>query len=335
MSRTAYVVQKGATVRREGDLLKVYVGTKLEADVPVHDLRQLVVMGNVMLTPGAIDLLLGKGIDTVLLTWHGRYRGRLVGTGSSHVALRMAQYETLRDKGKALGIAKAIVRGKVRNQRSFLLRRAREGRDAEALLRGAMSMRATMARLESCETMDEVRGCEGAAAASYFRVFGELLTAEGFRFDGRNRRPPMDPVNAMLSLGYTLLANVVEASVQVVGMDPYLGALHAPEAGRPSLVCDLQEEFRTPVVDALVVAAVNKQVMEPGDFEDAGQGEPVVIKQEAVRGFVRLFERRLERAVMYEPTGKRLTYRGVVEQQARRLARCFLEGEEYVSFDPR
>jgi CRISPR-associated protein Cas1 len=142
----------------------------------------------------------------------------------------------------------------------------------------------------------------------------------------------MDPVNALLSLGYTLLANVVEAAVHVVGMDPYLGALHAPEPGRPSLVCDLQEEFRAPVVDALVVAAVNQGVVETGDFEDVGEGEPVVMKREAVRALVRVFERRLARPVLYEPLGKRFTYRAIVEHQVRRLARAVLEAEPYLPF---
>jgi CRISPR-associated protein Cas1 len=249
--------------------------------------------------------------------------------------LRLAQYEALRDEGIRLAFAKAVVRGKIANQRRFLLRAIREGRDSKQLRPSVIGMRATMARVGDCTSMDEVRGCEGAAAASYFRSFGALMTAEGFRFDGRNRRPPMDPVNALLSLGYTLLANVVEASVQVVGLDPYLGALHAPEHGRPSLVCDLQEEFRTPVVDALVVAVINRGLVEPGDFEDGGEGEPVVMKREAFRVLVKAFERRMARAVLVESLGKRLTLRAIVEQQVRGLAWTFLEGGEYVPYSPR
>ncbi|HQP37476.1 MAG TPA: CRISPR-associated endonuclease Cas1 [Polyangiaceae bacterium] len=335
MSRTAYVVQKGATLRREGELLHVYVGRKREAELPTSELRQLVLMGNVMLTPGAVDLVLEKKIDTVFLSWHGRYRGRLVGLGSSAVTLRVAQYEALRDPARALQIARAIVRSKIRNQRAFLLRQAREGRDGEALGRACTAMRLTLVRLEGAVTLDEARGCEGAAAAAYFRVFGKLLVPDGFHFDGRNRRPPMDPVNALLSLGYTLLANAVEAAVHVVGLDPYLGALHAVEAGRPSLVCDLQEEFRAPVVDALVVAAINRGVVEPGDFEDAGPGEPVLMKPEAVRAFVQVFERRMARPVLVPGLGKRLGYRGIVEHQARKLARALLEGGGYEPFEPK
>jgi len=196
-------------------------------------------------------------------------------------------------------------------------------------------MKATLARLETADTLDAVRGCEGAAAAAYFRVFGCLLTGGDFSFDGRNRRPPMDPVNAMLSFSYILLANTVEAAVQVVGLDPYLGTLHAPEPGRPSLVCDLQEEFRAPLVDAMVVAAVNRGMLEPGDFEEGAAGEPVTMKREAVRALVRMFERRLSRPVRYDPVGKRLPYRMIVEQQVRCMARAVLGDGEYVPFVPR
>jgi CRISPR-associated protein Cas1 len=334
VGRTAYVMQRGASVRREGALLNVYVGNKREAQISTHDLGQLVLMGNVLLTPAALDLLLERGVDTVFLTVYGRYRARIVGAGSSHVTLRLAQYAAFSEPSRALEVAKAIVRGKVENQRRYLVRQAREGRSAGAR-RACLSMRATLERLAAAGTLDEVRGCEGAAAAAYFRVFGEVITADGFSFDGRNRRPPMDPVNAMLSFCYTLLANVVEAAVHVVGMDPYLGTLHAPEPGRPSLVCDLQEEFRTPLVDAMVVAAMNLGVVEPGDFEQGAPGEPVWMKREAVRSLAQLFERRLARAVRYEPVGKRLPYRMVVEQQVRRMARAVVEGEPYEAFRPR
>ena len=191
-------------------------------------------------------------------------------------------------------------------------------------------MRATLERLGEKTTVDEVRGCEGAAAAAYFRAFGRLIDVPAFAFDVRSRRPPMDPTNALLSLGYTFLFNVVESAVHVVGLDPYLGALHAPEAGRASLVCDLQEEFRTPIVDALVIAAIAHGAMLPGDFEDAGEGEPVVMKQEALRTFATLFERRLARPVLYN--GKRCPWRMVVEQQVRRMARHFLGEGPYEPF---
>jgi CRISPR-associated protein Cas1 len=331
--KTVYVAQRGATLRREGALLQVWVNRRKEADVSVYGLEQVVLMGNVMVTPGALDLMIERGIDTVFLTLHGKYRARLVHGVSANVRLRVAQYRKLSEPAEALSVARAIVGGKVRNSLTFLQRFARRHGGTERLAAGMAGLRATLLRLERCEDVEEVRGCEGAGAAAYFRCFGDLVRADGFAFDGRNRRPPMDPVNALLSLAYTLLANAVESAVHIVGLDPYVGALHAIETGRPSLVCDLMEEYRALIADPLVIAAVNRGAMQVDDFEDVGPGEPVLIRREALARFVGLFERRLQEQILYPPTGVRLTFRQVMEQQARRFAR-FIQGTEaeYVAF---
>ena len=330
--RTVYVTHRAATLKREGGVISVTQKGKRTARIRVHDLSQLVLMGNIVLTPSALDLLVEKGIDTVFLTHNGRYRGRITYGLSGNVRLRLSQYDRLRDPAAALDTARAIVAAKIANTRVFLLRFSRRRGRTDGQRRSLASMHAAALRLDLVETLDQVRGCEGSASASYFRCFGDAIAAEGFFFDGRNRRPPMDPVNALLSLGYTLLANTVEAAVNVVGLDPYVGALHAAQANRPSLVCDLEEEFRAVVVDSLVVAAVNKRIMQPGDFEDAGPGEPVVIRREAVSRYVGLVERRLRSSAIYEPQGVRLTWRQIIEQQARAFARYVLGSSE--SYEP-
>ena len=331
--RAVYVTYPGAMLRRDGELLQVWARREKQSEIRVQDLEQLVLMGNIILTPAAMDLLISRGIDTVLLSAHGRYRGRIVSGLSGNVRLRVAQYRVFTDRDRALDLARRIVAGKTRNQRSFLLRQARAAGDDE-LRRSEASLRAAVARLSLCTTLDQVRGCEGSASAAYFRVFGKFLRGEGFRFDGRSRRPPLDPVNALLSLGYTLLHNAVESAVQVVGLDPYLGTLHEVLAGRPSLVCDLVEEHRAPLVDRLVVAAINRGAMRADDFEDAGPEEAVIVKREALRWFVTLFERRMQRPVEYPPEARRLPYRVVIEQQVRRMARHVLGREEYACFEP-
>ncbi|MCA9678503.1 MAG: CRISPR-associated endonuclease Cas1 [Myxococcales bacterium] len=334
--RSLYVVERGATLRRAGGLLQVFVRAEKRAEVVARELERLVLVGNVTLTPAAMDLVVHHGVDTVFLSHHGRFRARLSHGASSNVTLRIAQIRVLTALPPPVELAAAFVRGKVSAQHELLARiQRRHGARAE-LGHACLSLRAARQRLENCQTLDAVRGCEGAAAAAYFRVFGLLLRVDGFCFDGRNRRPPLDPVNALLSLGYTLLANAIHAAVEVVGLDPYVGVLHAPLAGRPSLVCDLQEEFRVPVVDAVVLAAINKGVIQPADFEDAGPGEPVVVKKAAMTTFVELFERRVESAVLHPPLGKRLTYRQVFEAQARLLARVVLgTAADYEPFQTR
>jgi CRISPR-associated protein Cas1 len=329
--RTVYVTEDGATLRREGRALHVWTGQKKGTRVPTDELEQLVLVGNIIVTPAALDLLVDKGVDTVFLSHHGRFRGRLTGALSTNVTLRLAQYKLMTTPAEALTLAKTIVAGKTANQRELVLRQGRKltGGITPDLAKCERSMRATEARLGLALTMDQVRGCEGAASAAYFKVLGQFIRAPGFTFDGRNRRPPMDPVNALLSLGYTLLTNAVAAAVEVVGMDPFVGSLHEVSAGRPSLVCDLVEEYRAPVVDRLVLAAVNQGALRPEDFEGTGADEPVVVKREAVRWFVTLFERRMGKQVIYPPLGKKLSWRQIIEAQTRRMARHVLGREPF------
>ncbi|MGO9665673.1 MAG: CRISPR-associated endonuclease Cas1 [Polyangia bacterium] len=334
--RTVYVTEKGATLRREGALLRLVLRGESLAEISAHDLGQMVLMGNVSLTPGALDLLLERNVDTVFLTHHGRFRARLTGGLSTNVRLRLAQYRCLVDPDLALAAARSIVEAKIANSRTFIQRFRRRHGERDELVYAERALGAARLRTALCSTLDEVRGCEGSAAAAYFRAFGSLIRVPGFSFDGRNRHPPLDPVNALLSLGYTLLANNVEAAIEVVGLDPYLGSLHAPAPGRPSLACDLMEEFRVPAVDALVVAALNRGAIPPEGFEDAGPGEPVVMRKETVRAFVHMFESRMRGPAQPVCPGAAATYRGAIEAQVRRFAR-YLTSEErpYQPYRPR
>jgi CRISPR-associated protein Cas1 len=325
--KTIYLTEQGATLRRDGPVLQVWKGRRRRAELLVHDLDQLVLMGNIMVTPAVLDFLIAERVDTVFMSFHGRFRGRLMHEHSKNVHLRLAQYEQLRAPGVALRLARCIVRGKILNARTFLLKAARRQGGSPELSACAVRLAAMAERLAEMETLDQVRGCEGRASAVYFEVFGRLIKNPDFAFNGRNRRPPMDPVNVLLSLGYTLLANVVETAVQIVGLDPYLGALHEIAYGRPSLVCDLMEEYRSVIVDPMVVACLNQRSFGPDDFETAGDGEPVRFKRTAMRWFIELFERRVREQILYVPRGQRLTYRQVIEEQVRSFARCLLGDE--------
>ncbi|MFO0695986.1 MAG: CRISPR-associated endonuclease Cas1 [Polyangiales bacterium] len=333
--RTVYVTRAGATLRREGERLRVVSKDSPASDVSVHDLAQLVLMGNITVTPAALDLLVERGVDTVWLSGTGRYRGRIIGGPSRQVALRLAQFRALEDDVTRKRLARSFVRGKVRNQRTLLLQHARRHGESPAMEAARASMRLALTRLDDMEDLDAIRGLEGRCAVAYFAAFGDLLRTDELRFDGRNRRPPLDPVNALLSLGYTLVTSQVEAALGRVGLDPYLGALHAPLNGRPSLACDLVEELRAPLVDAFVVASINRRAFRPEDFEEAAAGEPVYLRRESLRWFLTLFERRMAKPVWYEPLGCRLAPRDLIEAQARAFARDVLGGEAYEPFRSR
>jgi CRISPR-associated protein Cas1 len=326
--KTAYITEQGATLRRDGAVLQVWVGRKRRAELLVHDLDQLVLMGNIMVTPGVLDFLIAERVDTVFMTLHGRFRGRLMHEHSKNVRLRLAQYQRLQTPTVALAFAKAIVRGKILNARAFVMKAARRRGGGVELAEAAQRLLAMAERLDDMETLEQVRGCEGRASAVYFGVFGRLLLNPDFSFSDRNRRPPLDPVNVLLSLGYTLLANAVETAVHIVGLDPYLGGLHEIAYGRPSLVCDLMEEYRSVIVDPMVVACINQRAFTLADFESGGDGEPVRFKRTALRWFVELFERRIRSQILYPPRAQRLTYRQVIEEQVRCCARVLLGTEQ-------
>ncbi len=334
--KTVYVTEPGAVVRRNGPVLEVWFGGFKKTELLVHDLDQLVLMGNIMLTPAVMDYLMQERVDTVFLSLHGRYRGRLMHEHSKNVNLRLAQYDKVRDRAVALALARDIVRGKITNSRVFLSKAARRQQGGEPLQEMALRLSAVEERLGEAETLDQVRGFEGRASALYFEVFDRLIKNPEFEFHGRNRRPPLDPVNVLLSLGYTLLANAVETAVQVVGLDPYVGTLHEVAYGRPSLVCDLMEEYRAVIVDPMVVACINQRVFSPDDFEPGENGEPIRFKRDAMKYFVELFEKRLRGEITYPPRGQRLTYRQVILEQVRHFARVILGLEpSYVPFTVR
>jgi CRISPR-associated protein Cas1 len=326
--KTVYVTEQGATLRRDGPVLQVWTGKQRRAELLVHDLDQLVVMGNIMVTPAVLDFLIAEQVDTVFMSIHGRFRGRLMHAHSKNVRLRLAQYKQLDDPAFALSAAKWIVCGKILNARAYLLKAARRAGGSEPLVQAAARLEAMAERVDEMDNLDQVRGCEGRASAVFFGVFGALIKNTDFSFADRNRRPPMDPVNVLLSLGYTLLANSVETAVQIVGLDPYLGALHEVAYGRPSLVCDLMEEFRSVIVEPMVVACINQRSFSPDDFESEGEGQPVRFKRPALRWFVELYERRIRGQILYPPRNQRLTYRQVIEEQVRRFARLLLGTEE-------
>lgn len=328
--KTAYVVEDGALVRRSGERFEVLRRGEDKVVLPTYELEQLVLVGNVSLTPSAIDLAVDRGIDVVMLSCRGRFRARIGGGLSSHVQLRIAQMNAFASELGQCVTAKLVIAGKIDNQRALVLRHARRYGDAPNLSRALVAMRATRRRLEDASTLEQARGSEGAAASAYFGVFGALLRGGTLTFERRSRRPPLDPVNAMLSFGYTLMLAQVVSAINIVGLDPFLGALHEPLPGRPSLACDLLEELRAAFVDPLVVAIVNKGALGAEDFEGGGMDDGVMMRPEARRWFLELFERRLARGTPYK--GKSQPWRTVILEQTRAMARHVLGTELYVPY---
>lgn len=345
-----YVTEQGTTVHKLGRRLVVRkLGHVLET-VHTYNLEQVILFGNVQLTAQTTAYLLQEGIDTVFMGTGGRYRGRLVSGDGKNIQLRRQQFRRAEDEAFVLDSARRFVRGKLANCRSVLRRHQRQ-HPHEAIETALLRLNHCQRGLDTSGTVDEVRGREGAGAAAYFGCFPHLIQQEGFPFGGRTRRPPKDAVNALLSFGYTMLLGTVTTAIQVVGLDPFLGSLHAQENGKPSLVLDLMEEFRPLLVDAVVLRALNRRQIVPGDFlyqEDvelppevagdeppAREDYPVLLRPESIRKWILVYEQTLRQRVLYPPLGAQVTWRQAVLEQARLLARHIKGDEAYQPFTPR
>jgi len=285
--------------------------------VPIIHVDQVVVVGNIQLTTPAVALLLQKDIDVVFLSSHGRFRGRLMTTGSRFAQLRHRQLRLMDDEAASLGIARAIVLGKLGNQQALL--RQQEGQGVN----GAVAfLEQAIAQAGKAQSVDSLRGVEGSAGARYFAVLKALIPPE-WGFTKRVYHPPTDPANALLSFGYTLLLKDVSAAIQLVGLDPYLGFFHAIDYGRPSLALDAMEEFR-PLVDGLVLRLIGQGEITPGDFQSRRRDKAVLLTDEARKGFVKAYEAQVNAPTTYAPRKEQTSYRRCIELQVRQLARLVL-----------
>jgi CRISPR-associated protein Cas1 len=278
-------------------------------------------------TPLMVDLL-ERGISVHYLKPSGRYVGSVTPASNRGWENRLAQYESLRDEARQMSLVKGIVIGKIMAQRGVLKRAFYRGKDRDGLLvqasRELKNMSLASAKVPSVEAL---RGIEGRAAAVYFGVW-PLLLRSPWRFYGRNRRPPRDPVNAMLSFGYTLLVGTIHNAVISAGLDPMIGYLHPPFRNRSSLVLDLMEEFRPSVVDRAVIGLCNRGDLQPGWFQVDHDGVAMIAP--ARRRLISALEDRLDTSIKDRGSGVTTTFRRHAEHQARRWASALKTGSSYM-----
>jgi CRISPR-associated protein Cas1 len=276
-----YITQQGAVLSKEGErLIVTHEGITL-LDQPLIHVSQVVLFGNVTVTAPAASLLLKRQIEVVFLSIHGRYKGRLQPECSRTVDARRRQYLSAEDPAFCLTLARALICGKMHNTAQFCLRQ----RHRPTTLEDGLSK---LQRLErqalQAGHLDVLRGYEGTAAAVYFAVYRQFLKQD-LGFTCRVKRPPTDPVNVLLSLGYTLLFNNVHSIVNLVGLDPYRGFFHSDRPGHAALVSDLMEEFRPLIVDSVVLWVINRHIITWEDF--TGRGEGLTFRQEGVKKFLK------------------------------------------------
>lgn len=329
-----YVTEQGAKISITGRRLVVAKDEQELAVVPLVKISEVVLLGNIGLTTPAIKTLLAEGIDVAFLNLDGRYCGRLVGPPTKFGGLRMWQYLRVQDAGYRQRTAQAIVAAKLCNARTLILRYNRERRD-EALSAAAASLHQLIERVGRTETMNATMGVEGQGAAIYFGVFKRLFK-DPWPFEKRVRRPPTDGLNVLLSFGYTLLSHALESAVNLVGLDPYLGLMHVTEYGRPSLALDLVEEFRSIVVDSIVLRVCNERLITMENFAEQDDAQrPILLDDAGRKRFLQEWEARLALEFTHPLSGDKTVYRRCFELQAREMARAMQSGEIYRPFTVR
>jgi CRISP-associated protein Cas1 len=274
---TLYVSSQGSYLQKEGETVVIEREKQKVMQIPIHTIGGIVCFGNVLCSPFLLGFCAERDVAVSFLSEHGRFLASVRGPVSGNVLLRRQQYRMADDEETTRGIAANVVSGKLANCRIVINRTIRDHVakvNAGALKEASENIGRIIERIPTMRATDEVRGLEGQAAAEYFRVFDHLIVdqKEDFVFAERNRRPPLDEVNALLSFVYTLLAHDVRSALETVGLDPAVGFLHRDRPGRPGLALDIMEEFRPVIADRLVLSLINRRQLGKKGFTKAANG---------------------------------------------------------------
>ncbi|MBP3195941.1 MAG: CRISPR-associated endonuclease Cas1 [Butyrivibrio sp.] len=318
-----YVKEQGSTIQKVGERIVVTKNQNRLLDMPAFQIENIAVIGNVQITTQALHMLMEKGVDVSYLTYSGKFLGNTSAEASKNIFLRFEQYQFYLNETRRLGMARIIVRNKIQNQIEIIRehRRKNPEYDWDTDIKQMVLLQNS---LHEKVTPNEILGVEGMCSNIYFRSFSHMLDCD-FEFNGRNRRPPKDPINVIISLAYTLLTKEVASALDSESFEPYLGFLHGIRYGRKSLSLDMVEEFRQPVVDRLVILLFNKRMLGKYDFEIPEEGR-VVLTEDGFKKFCNEYERWI--------TGKNSlsgekNFRAVIREQIAELKRSIRNGKEY------
>lgn len=316
-----YVVGQGYTVRKKEDRLEIWSREGKASEARIREISQLCLYGGVEITTPAMVELMQRGIPVIHYTHGGWFQGICLGTTHKNVELRVRQFQCFLDRDRSAALARSAVSGKIRNCRTLLRRNCAEECKSDLDLLAKLA-----ADAEEAASSESLLGIEGAAGQCYFSRFAGMLKSAGkdFSFTDRNRRPPRDPVNATLSYLYGILVKDIFVTLLGVGFDPYLGFYHRPRYGRPALALDMMEEFRPLIADSTAITLFNNEQLTPNDFIKNRAG--VTLTAAGKKAVVTGYERRMEMQIVHPLFGYKISYRRVLEVQARLLARA-ISGE--------
>lgn len=327
---TLYVTTQKTYLHKKGEAIEVIVNDNVFASIPMINLDSIVCFGNIYVSPFLLGACPEHNITISFLSETGKYLARVQGPVAGNVLLRKQQYRISDDKSKSLDAARYFIIGKIANQKTVLQRAMRdhaEKIDSEKIKDIINVLNINIDKIEKINDLEKLRGIEGDSAEKYFSVFDELITSQkdDFKFTGRNRRPPLDNVNAMLSYTYTLLYHDMISSLECVGLDPAVGFLHRDRPGRLSLALDLMEEFRPFFADRIVLSLINRKEVSKNDFEITASGA-VIMKDEARKKLVTTYQKKKETIITHPFVDKKMHTAILFHTQARLLAR-FIRGD--------
>ncbi|MFZ4439899.1 MAG: type I-C CRISPR-associated endonuclease Cas1c [Syntrophales bacterium] len=327
---TLFVTTQGAYLAKEGETIVVKVEKEVRLRLPVHTIGGIVCFGNVSCSPFLMGFCAENGVGISFLTEHGRFLARVQGPVSGNVLLRREQYRRADDLQASAAVALAVLTGKIANSRTVLQRALRDHADKMAAEEVGFAVKRLSNHLDLLtedKPLDVLRGCEGDAAHIYFSVFDHLIVTqkEEFSFQERNRRPPLDNVNALLSFIYTLIVHDIRSALETVGLDPAVGFLHRDRPGRPSLALDLMEEFRPFLADRLTLSLINLRQIQGKGFKKSDSGG-VLMTDETRKTVLVAYQERKQEEILHPFLDEKVTIGLLFHTQALLMAR-YLRGD--------
>lgn len=333
---TLYILTPDSYLFVKGETIAIHVGGEEKVRVPAHTISSVLCMGNTTVSSPLIQFCGERGISLSFYSDYGRFYGRVTGPVHGNVLLRRRQFAAMDDPPSSLSLARCFLLGKLVNAKTFLLRARREQSDdaaKERLADAARRVSECAGQMQSALSVDTLRGLEGVAASAYFGAFQDMLKTSDdvMTFSGRNRRPPEDPVNALLSFLYTLLKNDVQSALESVGLDPAAGFLHTIRPGRPALALDMMEELRAPICDRMALALINRGQITRSSYERLCA--PVLLKESARKTVLTAWQNRKREEMTHPFLDERVPIGMIPFCQAQLLARVIRgEMDDYPPF---
>lgn len=324
-----YVTEQGSIIKKTSRRLLITKESKVIAEVSLIGLDGIVVFGNIQITTQAIASILDSGIYVSFLSSNGRFRGILLPSQHKNVFLRIAQYERYLDDEFQRNLASRIVNAKITNARTVIVKHIKNHPE-DNFTQELIAIDKIMEKVRGKPPIPVLLGLEGHATSIYFKAFKKMLLADCI-FSGRNRRPPKDIVNALLSFGYAIITHEILYLLFATGFDPYIGYLHGIDYGRPALALDMVEEFRHSIIDRLILNLLNNRIISNDDFiEDNEKG--IILNKDALKKFIACYEKRITEQIEHPDTKEKTSLRNILREQIHKMSRTIITGQEYTPF---